>query len=36
MSCSSSLLETYDEPEILRCSNPQICPTGADVRQKKR
>jgi hypothetical protein len=32
MSCSSSLLETYDEPEILRCSNPQICPTGADVR----
>jgi hypothetical protein len=33
ISYSSSLLDGYDEPEILRCSNPQICPTGADVRQ---
>ena len=31
-SCSSSLLKGYDEPEPLRCSNPQICPKGADVR----
>ena len=31
--CSSSLHEGYDEPEILRCSIPQICPKGADVRQ---
>ncbi len=23
----------YDEPETLRCSNPQICPKGPDVRQ---
>jgi transposase InsO family protein len=32
MSCSSSLLNGFDEPEILRCSNPQIGPEGADVR----
>ena len=32
ISCSSSLLDGCDEPEILRCSNPQFCPTGADVR----
>jgi transposase InsO family protein len=35
ISCSSSLLDGYDEPEILRCSNPQICPTGADVRHEE-
>ena len=32
-SCSSSLLKGYDEPETLRCSIHQICPTGTDVRQ---
>ena len=30
---SSSLLDGYDEPEILPSSNPQISPIGADVRQ---
>ena len=34
-SCSSSLLNGYDEPETLRCSNHQICPTGADVRHSQ-
>ena len=32
MSVSSPLLGGYDEPEILRCSIPTICPKGADVR----
>ncbi len=26
----------YDEPETLRCSNPQICPTRADAKQLLR
>jgi hypothetical protein len=30
---SSSLLEGYDEPEILPSSIRQICLTGADVEQ---
>jgi predicted metal-dependent RNase len=30
---SSSLRDSYDEPEILRCSSHSICPIGADVRQ---
>ena len=34
VSSSPSLLESYDEPEILWCSNPQICPTGAGVIHK--
>ena len=34
MSVSSPLLGGYDEPEVLRCSNPQICPTGAQVRHR--
>jgi len=32
ISCSSSLHNGFDEPEILRCSIPDICPVGADVR----
>jgi len=32
ISCSSSLHNGFDEPEILRCSNPKICPGSADVR----
>ena len=34
-SCSSSLLKGYDEPETLRCSNPQVCPNGVDDRHQK-
>ncbi|MFK7945925.1 MAG: hypothetical protein AB8B85_23865, partial [Paracoccaceae bacterium] len=33
ISCSSSLLDGYDEPEILLMPIPHICPKGADVRQ---
>jgi hypothetical protein len=33
ISCSSSLHNGFDEPEILRWSNPKICPGSADVRQ---
>ncbi len=33
ISCSSSLLDGCDEPEILLMLNPHICPKGADVRQ---
>ena len=29
----SPLHSGFDEPEILRCSNPKICPVGAEVRQ---
>ena len=32
ISCSSSLHNGFDEPEILRWSNPKICPGSADVR----
>jgi hypothetical protein len=32
-SVSSSLLEGYDEPEILRSSITPICPMGADAGQ---
>jgi len=33
ISVSSSLRDSYDEPEILRYSSHSICPIGADVRQ---
>ncbi len=32
--CSSSLSAGYDEPEILRCSNRQFGPIGADAGQQ--
>jgi len=33
ISCSSLFHIGFDEPEILRCSNTFVCPTGAHVRQ---
>ena len=33
ISVSSSLLEGYDEPEILPSSSCRFCPTGAEVGQ---
>jgi hypothetical protein len=34
-SCSSSLLEGYDEPEILRSSSRQFCLTSAEAGHLK-
>ena len=34
--CSSSLSADYDEPEILRYSNRQFGPIGADAGQSSR